>query len=201
MNGIKRLYYNWRRRILSYVVRNRLDLSDVSIISMNCIGGILYHDCNTQFLSPTINLFFTPSDFIKFVDNMDFYLSITPDVIMGDKYPIGTLQDIKIFFMHYSTPEEALLKWEARKKRINPEKIFVIMVERDGFCDKDYEGFMSIRYPKLLYTIKDRYICDDSLYFSKFSEESQLPDLIPGRYMYYKMKLVNKINQAFNSER
>ena len=201
MNGIKRLYYNWRRRILSYVVRNRLDLSDVSIISMNCIGGILYHDCNTRFLSPTINCFFTPSDFIKFVDNMDFYLSITPDVIMGDKYPIGTLQDIKIFFMHYSTPEEALLKWEARKKRINPEKIFVIMVERDGFCDKDYEGFMSIRYPKLLYTIKDRYKCDDSLYFSKFSEESQLPDLIQGRYMYYKMKLVNKINQAFISER
>lgn len=201
MSFFTEYYYNCRRRVLSRLVKKKVNISDVSIISMNCIGGIFYHDCNVQFLSPTINMFFLPSDFIKFVDNLNYYLSITPEVIMGEKFPIGTLADIKVFFMHYSSPEEALSKWETRKKRINPKKIFVIMVERDGFSDEDFENFKSIRYPKILYTINKKYQIDDSLYFSRFKDEPQLPDIIPGRYMYSKMKLIKQINCAFSNGR
>lgn len=60
---------------------------------------------------------------------------------MGEKYPIGTLDDIKIFFMHYDSCEDALQKWEDRKKRVNPQKIFVIMVEQNGFSKEDFENF------------------------------------------------------------
>ncbi len=106
-------YYNQMRgRILSYRVSKMLYLSDISIISMNCIGGVLYHDCGQKFLSPTVNLFFMPSDFIKFVNNLDYYLSITQNVVMGDKYPVGILDDIKIYFMHYDNCEIALAKCE-----------------------------------------------------------------------------------------
>ncbi len=197
MNRIKNLYYTWRRRLLSNIVKRKTDLSDISILSMNCIGGVLYHDCEQRFLSPTINLYFLPSDFIKFVNNLDYYLSITPYAEMGDKYPIGKLDDIKIFFMHYDNTEIALEKWEERKKRINKDKIFVIMVERDGFTKENFESFKKIKYPKLLFTKTKEYKCEDSFYMKKYKDLEQLPDIIPGRYMYDKMKLINSINKAY----
>lgn len=189
-------YYTWRRRILSRMVKKKLDLSDVSLISMNCVGGILYHDCESKFLTPTIDLYFSASDFIKFVNNMDLYLAETPRVVMGSKYPIGVLGDIKLYFMHYDTPEEALAKWEERKKRINKEKIFVIMVERNGFSKADFEEFKKIKYPKFLFTNKKEYICDDSVYMPRYKGLNELPDIIPGRRMYYKMALPNAIKRA-----
>lgn len=75
-----------------------------------------------QILNPYGKSLFTASDFIKFVNDLDYYLSFTPVVEMGEKYPIGTLDDIKIFFMHYDSCEDALQKWEDRKKRVNPQK-------------------------------------------------------------------------------
>lgn len=197
MSFLKDTYYKCRRRILSRIVKSQLDLSNISLISMNCIGGVVYHDCKQKFLSPTVNLYFYPSDFIKFVNNLDFYLSKTPKVTMGEKYPIGELDDIKIHFMHYNTPEEALAKWEERKARINKDRIFVIMVERDGFTNEDFENFKRINYPKLLFTRTKKYSYDDSLYISKFKNLEQLPDIIPGRYMYNKMKLVKAIKKAY----
>lgn len=141
MSYFREFYLNNRRRVLSRIVKKQLDLSEISLISMNCIGGIIYHDTHQKFLSPTVNLFFTPKDFLKFVENLDYYLSIVPTVENGGKYPIGRLGDITLYFMHYKSADEALSKWEERKKRINRDKIFVIMVERDGFTQQDFEGF------------------------------------------------------------
>lgn len=165
---------------------------------MNCIGGVVYHDCDQKFLSPTVNLCFSPSDFIKFVNNLNYYLSVTPKVTMGQDYPIGTLDDIKIFFVHYSSCEEALAKWEERKKRVNYDKIFVVMMERDGFSDIDFDGFKEIKYPKFLFVKTKKYEFTDSLYMSKFKNMDEIPDIIPGRYMYSKMKLVKVIKKAFD---
>lgn len=191
------IYLNNRRRVLSKIVNKQLDLSDVSIISMNCVGGILYHDCNARFLSPTVDLFFEASDFIKFVNNLDLYLAEKPKVIMGSKFPIGILGDIKLFFMHYDSPEQAFQKWEERKQRINKDKIFVIMVERNGFCEEDFNSFKIIHYPKLLFTKTEDFKCADSLYMPKYKSEPYLPDIIPGRYMYKGMKLVKQIKKAY----
>lgn len=183
---------------MTLIIKNKVDVSDVSIISMNCIGGILYHDLSQKFLTPTVNLFFSAGDFIKFISRLDYYLSITPVVEMGEKYPIGTIDDIKIYFMHYDTPEEALNKWEIRKKRINKDKIFVIMTEQNGFTKEHFERFKHIKYPKLLFTKTKAFEYEDSLYFSKYKNSKTLPDIIPGRYMYNKMKLINSINKAFD---
>lgn len=201
MNKIKKEYLNWRRRLLSRRVNKMLDLSDVSIISMNCYGGILYHDCNSRFLSPTIDLYFDPSDFIKFVNNLELYLSETPRVVMGEKFPIGSIENVKLFFMHYSTPEEALRKWEERKKRVNWDKIFVIVADRNGFTDKDFEDFKKIKYPKFLITNREKYKCGDSVFIKKYANKGELPDVIPGRYMYYKMALPKAIKRFLDNTR
>ena len=195
---LKSFYYTQKRRIVSRIVKKKVNISDVSLISQNCVGGVIYHDVKQKFLSPTINLFILPKDFIKFVNNLDYYLSLTPKVEMGKDYPIGTLGDVKINFMHYSSPQEALEKWEERKQRINFDKIFVLMVERDGFDDEDFNDFLKLKYPKILFTRNKKYICDDSLYFKEYKNQKQLPDIIPGRYMYKNMTLVKLINKAFN---
>lgn len=194
----KNFYYTQKRRILSRIVKKKVDFSKISLISQNCIGGIIYHDANQRFLSPTVNLYILPKDFIKFVNNLDYYLSLTPNVKMGKDYPIGTLGDIKINFMHYSSPEEAVEKWEERKQRINFDKIFVIMVERDGFDDEDFKEFLKIKYPKILFTRNEKHISNNSVYLKKFKNEKELPDIIPGRYMYKNMTLVKLVNKIFN---
>lgn len=193
---VKDFILNNRRRIYSKIVKKSIDLSNISIISMNCIGGVLYHDCGAKFLSPTVNLYFLPSDFIKFVNNLEYYLSFTPKIKMSGKYPIGNLDDITIYFMHYTSCEEALRKWEERKQRVNFERIFIIMVERDGFSKEDFENFKKIKYPKFLFTKTREYKCDFSFYMSKYRKLDQIPDLIPGRHMYDKMRLLKELNKV-----
>lgn len=197
MSKINEFFLTNRRRLMTQRIKSKIDVSDVSIISMNCIGGVLYHDLSQRFLTPTVNLFFSAGDFIKFVSNLDYYLSITPVVVMNEKYPVGTLDDIKIHFMHYDNSEDALNKWEIRKKRINKDKIFVIMTEQNGFTKEHFEMFKHIKYPKILFAKTKEFEYENSLYFSKYKNYETLPDIIPGRYMYNKMKLINLIKKAF----
>ena len=109
-----KISYYYRRIVEKYRVNNSrktVDLSDITLLSQNCIGGVMYHDCEAKFLSPMVNLYMMPSDFLKFVNNFEYYLSEAPVVCDGEKYPIGTFSDgLKINFMHYDSKEEALEK-------------------------------------------------------------------------------------------
>ena len=99
--------------------------------------------------------------------------------------------------MHYDSCEEALSKWEERKARVDKSRIFVIMVEQNGFSKKEFDDFLSIKYPKLLFTKTNEYECADSLYFPRYKKQNQLPDIIHGRKMYYKFRLIKAINNAY----
>jgi len=55
--------------------RNRLVADNFSIICSNCIGGTIYNRLGKEFLSPTINMYFTQRDFIKFAVNLEYYLN------------------------------------------------------------------------------------------------------------------------------
>ena len=71
----KDFYFTQKRRLLSRIVKRKVNISDVTLLSQNCVGGVIYHDVNQKFLSPTVNLYILPKDFIKFVNNLDYYLS------------------------------------------------------------------------------------------------------------------------------
>ena len=113
--------------------REKLKNSNFSVISSNCNGAFILHDLGQRFNSPTVNLFLYPKDFIKFVKNLKYYLSLDLKFIKeeGIEYPIGLLDDIKIYFMHYKSNEEAENKWNSRKERINYDNIFIMMTARD----------------------------------------------------------------------
>ena len=113
--------------------QNRLMNEDFSILSTNCMGGILYHRYNMKFLSPTINLWFEPKDFVPFCENIRAYLADGRLLfIQSEKeYPVALLDcsglpQVKIYFMHYLNEKEAAEKWNERSKRFNYDNYYII---------------------------------------------------------------------------
>lgn len=49
------------------------DIPPVTILSSNCIGGVLGHELGWQFLSPTVNLWMWLKDFIKYCSRLRHY--------------------------------------------------------------------------------------------------------------------------------
>lgn len=104
-----------------------------SIISSDCIGGILYHDIGKQFLSPTINLSIFDNTFLTFCENLKFFLNKELEFVETKKpHPVALLKNnktdevVKINFVHYKTREEAAKSWAARKQRIDFNNLFFI---------------------------------------------------------------------------
>lgn len=104
-----------------------------SLVTSNCIGGIINNRLGQPQNSPTFNLWFEQSDFIKFVINLEYYLN--QDLVFIDSkehsYPVAKLDDIQVNFQHYHSVEEARDGWERRKKRIKWDSIYIIMYEDD----------------------------------------------------------------------
>ena len=107
-----------------------------TLISNNCIGGVIYHNLGERFDSPTINLFITGKDYLNFVMHLQYYCTHCQMIegnIPGAKYPIGVLvpdgsalPPITIHFQHYSCFEEALTKWNTRCTRIHWNNLHII---------------------------------------------------------------------------
>ena len=122
------------RKIYNKNIASRLNNNDFSIIASNCNGTFLLHDLGMKFNSPFVNLWMKPDDFIKFLQNIQYYLECelsfveVPDI----SYAVGLLDDVRIYFQHYSTKDDAKRKWVARSNRINFNNLFIMFTDRDG---------------------------------------------------------------------
>lgn len=138
--------------------RKRLHNRNFTIFSTNCIGGIIYHNLKLKFLSPTINLWISPKDYIKLLKDPQKYLSnsnMHEIKIENIDYPVGRLNDITIYGQHYKNFDELKYKWDERKKRINWDNTFVFMIERDGCTYQDLLDFDKLPYKnKVVFTQK-----------------------------------------------
>lgn len=170
---------------------------DVTIISQNCIGGVVSHDMNMPFRSPTVNLFFPVDDFVRFVGRLEHYLNMDLLLSWAEEYPVGKLGDVELHFVHYTTCQEAKTAWERRKNRVNMRNVVVLSTDRDGFDDGVFAKWKEIPYPKLLFTACEKYAGDkDSIFFPQYNNSGYVPDLIPKREFYIGNKLVSIINNA-----
>lgn len=167
----------------------------ITFISQNCIGGVLYHDLGLPFLSPTINAFIPEPGFVKLVLDLRHYMEQELVIRWGEEYPIGTLDDVDIHFMHYNTCKEAKEVWEKRKARINWDRIFVLGTDRDGFDAETYEQWKQISYPKILFTAHPEFV-EDAVYCPEYAADGQVGDLIPDREFYRDHVLIEKIRNA-----
>lgn len=185
---------------LEYIrkAKEKFEIKDISIISQQCIGGIIYHDMGMKFLSPTINLYLEAKDFIEMVENLEEYMEMPINVKEENGLVIGELGKLRVIFLHYDKIDEAKEKWEERKKRILWDKIFVICTDRDGFDDECFERFKKLKYPKALITRnpkwKDEEFC---VYLDKYSKDEYIPNTIPTREFYNNNKIVELLNKAY----
>lgn len=128
--------------------------SNVSIISCNCIGGVMSHELGLQFLSPTVNLFLDAKDYLLFCENLEFYINSELKEYCGSltpNYPLADLNGLTLHLVHYHSFEEAKEKWEKRSKRVNYDDIFIIATDRDGMNNELMERFDKLPYSKVMF--------------------------------------------------
>lgn len=156
MRRAKNLLVKINCKIQCYIRRSKLKTKDFTIISNNCWGGFVYQYYGLKYNSPTIGLFFVGSDYVKFCNNIKHYIKQELEFIPfetsknyeiikgGEPYPVGRLDDIEIYFMHYKSQEEATEKWNRRCQRINWDNMIYKISQREGYTRKDIEEFMKI---------------------------------------------------------
>lgn len=155
---IKKKYRKCLRYFLNKKNRQRLENKNFTIISSNCIGGVIYNELGLKFQSPTINIYFKASDFVKFCKNLKYYLSLDLKPIIQDQlsYPVMKLGDITLYCVHYKSFEEVIESWDRRKKRVDFDNIFFIMIERDNCTYEDIVEFDNLPYKnKVIFVHKD----------------------------------------------
>ena len=124
-----RKYIHSRQELINSNNRKRLVNKNPTIICSNCFGGILYHWLGLRFDSPFINLFLNNDDFLNAMENLNEFIRtpIIEDKEAQESYPVGIgYNNIKIHFMHYSSFENAVDKWNERKNRIDMDNTFII---------------------------------------------------------------------------
>ncbi|MDE7069730.1 MAG: DUF1919 domain-containing protein [Alistipes sp.] len=134
--GVARLLHELRRFRLSAQLHER----EWSILSSDCVGGVMAHDLRLRFDSPTVNLFFDSNEgFVDYVAGLDYYrdaeLLACGAALRGDgrEYPVARLAgdgehpEVVLHFLHYRTFEEAARKWRERSRRLRPERLCVVM--------------------------------------------------------------------------
>lgn len=150
MRKIRNRFFKIRRFIECYRKRRKLKIRDFTIIANNCWAGTaVYQPFGLRYNTPTVGLFFFDEDYVKFIEELEYYLALPIHFISPSEskyydkitskgsrevtYPIGLLDnDVEIHFLHYATEAEASEKWEKRKRRINRQKILIKMSIRDA---------------------------------------------------------------------
>lgn len=144
---ISKYYRAILRKNLNAKNRQHLMNSNFTVLCNNCVGGVILRELGERFNSPTVNLFFGAEDYIKFLENLDYYLQQTLVEIQSDRgYPVAKLDDIAIYFMHYSTFDETKRIWKKRTARINRNNLYVILVQQNGFTEELLKKFDNLSY-------------------------------------------------------
>ena len=170
---IKRICKEFLRKKTTKSNRDRLKNTNFTIISSNCLGGIIYHELGVRFNSPTINMYFEASDYIKFLKNLNYYLNveIKPYKDSTLDYPVAIIDDIKLYCVHYNSFNEVKELWERRCKRVNKDNLFVIMTQRDGCTENDINEFNELSYKNKVIFVNEKYKNIESAYYIKNTDD------------------------------
>lgn len=141
--------------------RTRIKNQQFSIICPTCIGGVIYHRLGMKFLSPTINLWMNRRDFIKLVQNLQYYMKQELRFVESEyNYPVAELGEndgVKIFFNHAKTEEEARKSWNSRRGRINYSNLYIIAYDGDNITREDILELEQIACKRLIVLSEHKY--------------------------------------------
>ena len=150
----------WRSKVVVPLLQDRLRgellVTDFTIISNNCWGGMVYESYGLRKMSPTVGMFIMPADFVRFCADLSGYLArplefVSPDrskwvSVLGGKdnwgtYPIGRVGDVELHMLHYHDEETARRKWESRVSRVNYDRILYKPNDQNGATEEDLLAF------------------------------------------------------------
>ncbi|VTM25357.1 DUF1919 domain-containing protein [Aggregatibacter sp. HMT-949] len=175
INKIQRIFINRR-------LKSRLQNHGMTVISANCVGAFILHDLNEPFNSPFVNLYLSPNDFVRYLQNIEFYQRQSLTFIQSEKpYPVAKLADLKVHFMHYRNSQEAQQKWLARSARMNLDNLFIMMTDKDdaqGIAYEDLAAFDQLPFKnKVVFTRKPYPEFKSAFYIKGFEKQNQVGDL------------------------
>lgn len=173
---IRRAYMKRTAKWRSKYINNK----NFTIISNNCWGGFIYQSYALEYYTPTVGLFFMADDYIKFVYNLRQYINCDlkfikhkdskwheqlKDTHKYGPYPIGSLGDIEIHFLHYKNEQEAYSKWNKRCKRINWNRFLVKFNDQNGCTSEHLKKFNELNFKNKVCFISshNQYDQDDNL--------------------------------------
>ncbi len=137
----------------------------MSVLSNNCLSYFIYKEAKAKYLSPTIATQIPILDFVRFVNNLNYYLSKslveldhnTPQEFFTSigggviSFPCAKLDDISILFQHEKKYEIAAAKWLRRSKRIT-DAVAVIYIHDFEIDREIIEAIDSITISKIVLT-------------------------------------------------
>ena len=172
----------------------RLKCVTPTIFASNCWGGITYNTLGLKFNSPFINMFIEEEDYIKFLKKPKYYINCQLQYYesrynkdINIEYPVALCDDIKLFFNHYSSYEDAEKCWERRKERINWDNIFVMHYTTNlEMVDK----FVDLEYEKgICFTNKEYKVTDKNVITINYSDDETFYNVVnrfaKGEITYY----------------
>lgn len=151
--------HRMKRELWLKQLQRRNHNHDFSLITNDCVGGVICHDLGEQFRSPTVNLWIPNTQFLPFAQNLAYYLSCeminTPDA--SKTYPVGTIVPkdddhipIQVYFEHYTSFEAAYAKWQKRSRRVNYDRLYFIWHFFDEENTVDLRAFDQWNVNKLI---------------------------------------------------
>ena len=164
LSRLLKLYKKILRYPFRYLNRIRLKNRNFTLISKDCVGAMLLHELGLRFDTPTINACFHAEDFVKFCGDLKYYLSQNivedKDSYLKRNCPVGILgsngREVRVWFLHYDTFNNAKAKWDERVSRVHWDNIFIVMTDGKGCNEEIAREFDSLPYEhKVLLTYRD----------------------------------------------
>lgn len=133
--------------------RRRLYKKDTpTIISNDCIAGELYHLMGMPMLSPTVNTYLAPDDFLKLCKTPERYFNIEGKELFYNVLPISNepedckiglpamkIDDITVTFMHTNGRTEKLIEqWNMMRRKINWDNVIYIFRANHIAASRDF---------------------------------------------------------------
>ena len=199
------------KKLIALIMRKRLKSLDFTVISSNCWGAEIYRELGIEYRTPFVGTYMFIPCYIKMLKQLKEYLSGPVSFISVSKYreanivrasnpyPVGLLgNDVEIHFMHYKTEVEAEEKWKRRITRINWQKLFIQMSDRDGFTLELLEEFQKLDFKnKVCFTSKP-YPMFNSVVWIKQCQGK--PYVMDGMSLYKAFKKYFKLISWLNSK-
>lgn len=159
---ITRIVLKITPHIYNRFYRRRNRKRNITLLSQNCIGGVLYHMLGLPFNSPTINMFIEDENFVKLAENPEHYFSVDAEPFeerhidsMDESlvYPIIKVDDIILCCQHYKNCADAVTAWNKRRLRVDINNLFVIGCSWNLHENDEYvRRIDALPYPKVIFT-------------------------------------------------